>query len=176
MRRLLLTGVMLSFFYGSAQADSTGSVGCGQLAQAAADGASARMQANDQSVTPPVSISKMSCLDSFFNGTGLNVISSILDPTTILNSVKGQICSEVNTLWQDTLGSAQCGLTVSGFNLGFGLSGFGLMCPKFSFGGGGPPIGGVSSEYQTGNGTGLYINGSPTVPTGYTAPASGGIY
>lgn len=176
MKAAMLIGVALFAMGSAAYADSTGSAGCAQLAQAAADGASARMQANDQTVTPPVSISQMSCLDSFFNGTGLDVITSILDPSTILNAVKGQICSEVNTIWQDTLGSAQCGLTVSGFNLGFGLSGFGLMCPKFSFGGGGPPIGGISSGYQTGNGTGLYINGSPTVPTGYTAPTEGGIY
>lgn len=176
MRKVLLLCGALTLISGAANADSTGSAGCAQLAQAAADGSSARMQANDQVVTPPVSISKLSCLDNFFNGTGLNVITSLLDPTTLLNSVKGQICSEVNTLWQDTLGSAQCGLTVSGFNLGFGLSGFGLMCPKFSFGGGGPPIGGISSEYQTGNGTGLYVNGAPTVPTGYTAPTAGGIY
>lgn len=176
MKHTLLIGMMLSGLCGTAYADSTGSTGCAQLAQAAADGASASMQANDTSVTPPVSISQMSCLSRFFNGTGLDVISSILNPTSILSAVEGQICSEVNTVWQDTLGSAQCGLTVSGFNLGFGLSGFGLMCPKFSFGGGGPPIGSISSGYQTGNGTGLYINGNPTVPTGYTAPTAGGIY
>ena len=159
------------------RADDTGSQGCAALVQAAADGAAARMQANDAAIQKPQSVTGLSCLDSFFNGTGLNVVSNLLNPGNLLNSVKGQICQAVDSAWQNTLGSAQCGLNVSGFNIGFnGFSGAGLMCPKLSFGGGGPPIGSINSGYRVGNGNGLYVNGSPTMPDGYTAPANGGIF
>jgi hypothetical protein len=168
MRKLALTLAFLSM-PALAHAQSTGSVGCAAITQAAADGISARVQADDASIRPPNSVKNLSCLDGFFRGVGLNVISNLLDPTSLLDAVQGQICAAANQAWQSALGSAQCGLTVSGFNLGFGGFGGGVMCPRLSFGGGGPPIGSVGTGANT---TGsLYVNGSPLAPTGYTLPA-----
>ena len=50
------------------------------------------------------------------------------------------------------------------------------MCPQLNFGGGGPPIGSVSSGYNTQQGYGLYMNGAPTAPTGYPLVQSGGLF
>jgi hypothetical protein len=50
------------------------------------------------------------------------------------------------------------------------------MCPKLSFGGGGPPIGSVSSGYNTQQGFGLYMNRTPSTPTGYPVVSSGGLF
>ena len=156
---------------------ATGSQACATIVQAAANGMAARISADDTSINPPQSVTKLSCLDNFFNGAGLNVITNLLNPVSLLQAVEGQLCQAVNTAWQSALGSAQCGLTVSGFNMGFGLGlGGGTMCPKLSFGGGGPPIGSVSTGFNTQQGFGLYMNGSPTVPTGYPVKASGGSF
>ena len=68
---------------------------------------------------------------------------------------------------------AACGLTVTGFNLGFGGLGGGLSCPKLSFGGGGPPISTFGLGVGTnGSGSGLYVNGNGMAPTGYTLPTT----
>lgn len=150
---------------------TTGSTGCATITQAAVDGAAARFRADDANIQPPKSVTSLTCLDSFFNGVGLNVITSMLDPTALLNSIKGQLCNMVSQAWQSTVGTAQCGLTVTGFNLGFGGFGGGSMCPRLSFGGDGPPIGSVTTGGNP-NG-GLYINGQATAPTGYTLPNQG---
>lgn len=167
MRKLALTLALLSM-PALVHAQSTGSVGCAAISQAAADGISARVQADDASIRPPNSVKNLSCLDGFFRGVGLNVISNLLDPTSLLDAVQGQICAAANQAWQSALGSAQCGLTVSGFNLGFGGFGGGVMCPRLSFGGGGPPIGFVGTGANTTDS--FYVNGSPLAPTGYTLP------
>lgn len=170
LRRTALTMSLLSVPV-LAYAQSTGSVGCAALTQAAADAISARVQADDAAIRPPNSVRNLSCLDGFFRGVGLNVISNLLDPTSLLDAVQGQLCAAVNQAWQSALGSAQCGLTVSGFNLGFGGFGGGVMCPRLSFGGGGPPIGSIGTGANT---TGsLYVNGSPLPPSGYTLPTTG---
>ncbi|MHA8049389.1 hypothetical protein AB3X21_22685, partial [Roseomonas mucosa] len=124
---------------------------------------------HDHRLGPGTQRGNLTCLDSFFKGVGLSVIASLLDPGSLLDAIEGQICATVSQAWQSALGSAQCGLTISGFNLGFGGLGGGLMCPRLSFGGGGPPIG----TFGTGNNTtgSLYVNGSPLAPTGYTLPA-----
>lgn len=153
-----------------AQTISSGSAGCATIVQAAVDGAAARIQADDSSIQAPQSVTSLTCLDNFFSGSGLNVITSLLDPTTLLNSIKGQLCNAVKSAWQSAIGSAQCGLTVTGFNLGFGGFGGGTMCPRLSFGGGGPTIGSISAGQYSG-GSGLYINGQGTAPTGYTLPS-----
>jgi hypothetical protein len=159
--------------------DATGtdsSTGCTALAQAAASGMAATIQADNQSITQPPSVTQLSCLDNFFNGTGLNVITNLLDPTTLLNSVEGKICSAVQGAWQSTIGSLQCGLTVTGFNMGgFGGLGGGNFCPTLAFGGGGGPIGTIGVG-ANGNG-GLYINGQGQIPSGYTLPSTiNGLY
>jgi hypothetical protein len=112
----------------------------------------------------------MTCLSNFFNGVGLNVITNLLNPANLLQAVEGQICQLVQSEWSSLLGSAQCGLTLTGFNFGFGGLGGGLSCPKLSFGGGGPPI--ASIGLGASSGSGLYIIGSGMAPTGYTAPSN----
>ena len=145
---------------------ATGSVGCAAIVQAAANGLTARVQADD-TIPAPKSVTTLSCLDNFFNGVGLNLVTNLLNPGNLLQSVEGAICSAVQSTWSSWLGSVQCGLTISGFNLGFGGLGGGLSCPSLSFGGGGPPIASVGIG-PGGSGSGLYINGNGMLPTGYT--------
>lgn len=157
----------------SAQTATTGSTNCTAIVQAATDAVAARIQADDQGISAPKSVFQLTCLSNFFNGVGLNVVQNLLNPGNLLNSVQGQLCSYINQAWQSTIGSAQCGLTVSGFNLGFGGIGGGLMCPRLSFGGGGPPI----ASFGVGLGGGGSFGGQAVPPTGYTVPTSpAGIY
>lgn len=152
----------------------TGSANCTALVQAATDAMAARIQADDQSISAPKSVFQLTCLNNFFNGVGLNVVQNFLNPSNLLAAVQGQICNYVNQAWQNFVGSAQCGLTITGFNLGFGGLGGGLMCPRLSFGGGGPPIASVGIGAGLG-GSGSY--GAQAVPpTGYTAPLAAGLY
>ena len=158
-------------------ATTTGSANCTAIVQAAAGEIEARIAADDQTINPPQSVFNLTCLSNFFNGIGLNVVTNLLNPGNLLTAVEGQLCSVINQAWQSTLGSAQCGLTITGFNLGFGGLGGGLMCPKLSFGGGGPPITSFGLGASTTNGGGLSINGTATPPTGYTVPPTlGGLY
>jgi hypothetical protein len=152
-----------------AQTTTTGSAGCTTITQAAANGLAARIQADDNDINPPKSVTQLTCLTNFFNGTGLDLISTLLDPATLLTTVEGKICNLVQQTWNSLLGKVQCGLTISGFNLGFGGLGGGLSCPKLSFGGGGPPIGTIGIGTGS-SGSGLYINGTGTAPTGYSLP------
>jgi hypothetical protein len=154
-----------------AQSTDNSDAGCTALAQAAAAGMAATFQADNQTITQPQSVTQLSCLDNFFNGAGLNVVTNLLDPTTLINAVEGKICSTVQSAWQSTIGSLQCGLTVTGFNMGgFGGLGGGNFCPILSFGGGGPPVGTISAG-ASGQG-GLYINGQGQPPSGYTLPTA----
>jgi hypothetical protein len=171
----LLTAIPLAALCGPASGqttitNSTGSVGCAAITQAAANGLTARVGADDQTINPPMSVTSMTCLTSFFSGTGLNVITNLLNPDTLLQAVEGQICALVASTWSQLIGSAQCGLTLTGFNFGFGGLGGGLSCPQLTFGGGGPPIGSIG--LGTASGSGLYINGTGLAPSGYTAPAN----
>ncbi|MDE1905074.1 MAG: hypothetical protein KGH75_01305 [Rhodospirillales bacterium] len=153
-----------------AQSTTTGSVGCAALAQAAANGMTSRMAADQTTIQQPKSVTSLSCLNNFFNGVGLNLVTNLLNPTSLLQTVEGQICSAVQSTWNSWLGNVQCGLTITGFNLGFGGLGGGLSCPKLSFGGGGPTIGTLGAGVGTnGSGTGLYITGNAMYPSGYTA-------
>lgn len=169
MRHLAIAATLLAL-PAIALAQTTGSVGCAALTQAAADAISARTQADDTAIRPPSSVRTLTCLDGFFNGVGLNVVSNVLNPGSLLDSVQGQICNAATQAWTSTLGSAQCGLTVSGFNLGFGGFGGGIMCPRLSFGGGGPPIGTIGGGLNASGSSSFYVNGAPVAPTGYTLP------
>ena len=117
---------------------ATGSAGCAVLSQAAADGANSRIQADSRIIQAPTSVHALTCLDNVLNGVGLDVITNILNPLTLLNAIKGQICNAITSTWASMTSGASCGLTVSGFNLGIGGLGGGLSCPRLSFGGGGP--------------------------------------
>jgi hypothetical protein len=156
-----------------AQTTTTGSVGCAAISQAAANGLTARGGADDTSISPPKSITQMTCLNNFFNGVGLNLVTNLLNPANLLQTVEGQICSAIQNEWSSLLGGAQCGLTLTGFNLGFGGLGGGISCPKLTFGGGGPPIASIGlGAGNSGTGAGLYITGTGTTPPGYTLPAA----
>lgn len=150
-------------------AASSGSAGCAAVVQAAANGAGARVRADDARINPPQSVVNLSCLDNFFNGVGLNLVTNLLDPTNLLQQVQGKICSYVQGAWNSMLGNVQCGLTVSGFDVGFfGGVGGGLSCPSLSFGGGGPPIANVGLGVGAGgSGNGIYVTGNGLPPTGY---------
>jgi hypothetical protein len=152
------------------------SANCAVITQAAADGAASRISADDSNIKPPSSVTKLSCLDGLFNGVGLDVITNFLNPTNLLASVEGKICAAVTQEWNNLIGSAQCGLTITGFDLGFGGLGGGGFCPKLSFGGGGPPIGTVGAGLGYGGGGGIVVNGSSLAPTGYTVPPNAGTY
>jgi hypothetical protein len=153
----------------------SGSPGCSAIVQAGSNGAQTRINLDDQFVNPPMSVTKLSCLGNFFNGTGLNVITSLLNPSTLLQAVEGQICQAVSQEWKSLLGSVQCGLTLTGFNLGFGSGlGSGSLCPKLSFGGGGPPIGSIGVGLS-GNSS-FYTSGQGVAPRGYTLPVTGGLW
>lgn len=152
-------------------ANTTGSAGCAAIVQAAANGMTSRMAADAATINQPQSVTTMSCLDNFFNGTGLNLITNLLSPTNLLKAVEGQICNALKSAWNSwTSGVSQCGITVTGFNLGFGGLGGGFSCPKLSFGGGGPPIGTIGLGF--GGLGGLYIHGIMTSPPGYTIPST----
>jgi hypothetical protein len=168
---LALVTVLPAIAYGQTTAGSGTSTGCTALAQAAAAGMAATIQADNQSITQPQSVTQLTCLDSFFNGTGLNVVTNLLNPTSLLNSVEGKICSAIQSAWQSVIGSAQCGLTITGFNMGgFGGLGGGNLCPTLTFGGGGSPVGTIGMG--TNGKSGLYIGGQGQPPSGYTLPSS----
>jgi hypothetical protein len=150
---------------------TTGSIGCATLAQAAANGMTARMAADGQTISQPTSVTQLSCLNNFFSGIGLNLVTNLLNPGTLLQSVEGELCNAVTSTWNSWLGHVQCGLTITGFNFGFGGLGGGLSCPSLSFGGGGPPVANIGLGAGTaGSGSGLYINGNGLAPPGYTLP------
>jgi hypothetical protein len=156
---------------------STGSAGCATLYQTAADAATNRIAADDQNIAQPQSVTQLTCLDSFFKGTGLNVVTNLLNPTQLLNAIEGQICKAISQAWQSSLGSKQCGITITGFKTGtfnLGALGSGLSCPKLSFGGGGPPIGTIGIGGS--NSGKLYVTGNGIAPTGYSLPTSMGLW
>jgi hypothetical protein len=168
-----LLAVTLPANLASAQTTTTGSVGCGVIVQAAANGMTARLAADNQSITQPTSVTQLSCLGNFFNGLGLNLVTNLINPSSLLQSVEGEVCNAVTSTWSSWFGQAQCGLTITGFNFGFGGLGGGLSCPKLTFGGGGPSITSIGlGEGTNGSGNGLYINGNGLTPNGYALPAT----
>ena len=170
LRNNLLASVAVSLLaVAPSLARADDGTGCTVLAQAAASGLAARISADDQTIKPPKSVTALTCLDNFFNGVGLNVLTNLLDPTSLLNSVEGKICALATSAWQSTIGSGQCGLTITGFNVGFGGLGGGSFCPKLTLGGGGAAIGSVTTGLSAGSSR-LYVTGAGLPPTGYTLP------
>ena len=98
-----------------ARADD-GSANCALITQAAAGGVAARIQADDRDIAAPRSVTTLSCLDGFFNGVGLNVVTNLLNPGNLLAAVEGKICAAVQQTWTNLIGSVQCGLTITGFD------------------------------------------------------------
>jgi hypothetical protein len=160
-----------------AQTATTGSAGCATLYQTAADAATNRISADDTNIPQPQSVKNLTCLSAFFNGTGLNLITSLLNPTQLLTAIEGQICQALTQAWQKSIGSQQCGITLTGLKIGtFNLGGLGsgLSCPRLSFGGGGPPLGTIGIG-TSGSGK-LYVTGNGLTPTGYTLPTITGLW
>jgi hypothetical protein len=173
----LAAASVAAFLPCAAMAQTTGSAGCAALIQSAANGAAARVNADDKDIAQPQSVKTFTCLDRFFQGVGLNVVVNLLNPATLLQNIEGQLCKALTSEWQKTIGTTQCGITLTGFNLGF-LNGHtlggGLSCPKLSFGGGGPPVGyiGVGAN----NSGKLYITGDGVKPTGYPTSNLTGLF
>ncbi len=162
---------------GPGAAQTTGSESCTTLVQSAANAAAARVSADDADIPKPQSVKNFTCLDKFFNGAGLNVVVNLLNPTTLLNAVESQICSKLTSIWQSTIGKAQCGITLTGFKMGFlggGTLGGGLSCPKISIGGGGPTI--MSIGVGSTNSGEISITGNAVAPTGYSITSLLGLY
>ncbi|MBB4200211.1 hypothetical protein CCR94_02280 [Rhodoblastus sphagnicola] len=160
-----------------ASAQTAGSAGCAAITQAASNAIATRISVDDQNITQPTSVKSLSCLDNFFKGAGLNVVTNLLNPQNLLQSIQTQICNKINSLWNQTLGSTQCGITLTGLKLGFlggSTSGGGISCPKLSFGGGGPPIARIGTG--TNNSGGLYMSGNAVAPTGYPITSLLGLY
>ena len=181
MKRLVVTAAILAMpalcVPRLALADTaTGDANCTVITQAAADGVAARIQGDDNTIRDPISVKSLTCLDGFFNGFGLNLIANLLDPTTLLNNVEGKICSLVSSTLSSLTGAAQCGLTITGFNLGFGGFGGGGFCPKLSFGGGGPTWGTFGTGTSASGGGGFTVNGAAIAPTGYPVVPPSGSY
>jgi hypothetical protein len=159
-------------------AQTIGSAGCAALTQAGANGAAGRIAADDIDIASPLTVKSLTCLDKFFHGTGLDVVANLLDPTQLFTSIEGQLCNAITQSWQKFLGHQQCGITLTGFKIGFfnGLNlGGGLSCPKLTFGGGGPPIGTIGIGNNNNNGT-FYFTGNARPPTGYTLPTTSGLW
>ena len=130
--RALLLAVALAAA-SPAIAQTTGSESCTTLIQSAANAATSRVSADDTDIPKPQSVKTFTCLDKFFNGAGLNVVINLLNPTTLLNAVESEICNKLTSIWNSTIGKAQCGITLTGFKMGFlggGTLGGGLSCRR----------------------------------------------
>lgn len=177
MKPILAAAVAVALS-GPASADTTnGSANCTVVTQAAASTVAARIQADDSNIRDPMSVKNLTCLDNFFSGIGLNLIANVLDPSSLLDNVEGKVCSLVTSTLKSLTGSAQCGLTITGFNLGgFGGIGGGTFCPKLSFGGGGPTWATFGAGSVGSGGGGFYVNGGGLPPTGYPLQPNAATY
>ena len=137
------------------------SAGCSALMQAGADAISGQIALEDGTIKQPQSVRSLSCLGDFF-GNGLNLLASLTDVSALVNGMAGQLCSALKSAWDAQLGAANCGLTVTGINFGFGGLGGGSFCPKLTIGGGGAVLG----QFGTGGG-GTYVPSYSQRPTGY---------
>lgn len=156
-----------------AQQTKQSSTGCAALTQSAAKAITDRVQANNSYIKQPDSVGPLSCLTGFLHGQGLNVITSGLDPTALINNLENQlgnqICQAAQSAWGNAMGGTQCSLSITGVNMGLGFGGSvgsGTMCPSLSFGGKGPPI--AQGSISSGRQSGLYVSSNPLLPAGYS--------
>lgn len=150
------------------------SSGCQALVQAAATGKAAQIRTDDAMIQQPESVTKFTCLDGFFNGLGLDILTNGLNIASIAQSAMGKICMELTNVWQTMEGATQCGLNVSSFDDNFNLGlGAGAICPTLNFGGTGDQL--INTGVNT-NGKNSYtdnpnaydVNGSLQLPDGYS--------
>lgn len=147
-----------------AQTANGASQGCAALAQAGVDAATAQIAVEDQTIQAPQSVRNLTCLDGFFNGTGLDVLVNLANFGNLVGALRGQLCAAATNAWRSTLGGAQCGLSISGFNLGFGGLGGGNFCPRLNIGGNGSQLANIGMGAGQ---TGFYVNGVQQLPSGY---------
>lgn len=141
--------------------------GCQDLVQAAATGLAADLKADDATIHQPQSVTKFTCLGNFFNGTGLDVITSGLNVASIAQSTMGKICSELTSEWDSLQGAAQCGLSVTGLDTNFNLGlGAGSFCPTLNLGGGGDSL--ISAGTNTTGNSSWDVSGTTQLPDGYS--------
>lgn len=137
------------------------SAGCTALIQAGTDAIAEQIRIEEGTIKQPTSVRELTCLGSFFGG-GLSLLASLTDFSSLASELGGRLCTAVKSAWDATLGTASCGLTLTGYNLGFGLGG-GNLCGRLTIGGGGSVLG----NFGVGAGGGTYY--APTVarPAGY---------
>lgn len=150
------------------------SSGCQALVQAAATGKAAQIKTDDAMIQQPESVTKFTCLDGFFNGIGLDILTNGLNLAAIAQAAMGKVCMELTNVWLTLESAAQCGLNVSSFDDNFNLGlGLGAICPTLNFGGGGDQL--INTGVNT-NGKNSYtdnpntydVNGSLQLPDGYS--------
>lgn len=144
------------------------SPGCEDLTRAAAAGMELRIAADDEQIQPPVSVRDLTCMDFFFNGDIFNVMTDFEGALVgmLTSAAMSAACNLAREAWNATLGNIQCGITLQGFNIGFGGSlGGGNFCPVLALGGGGATLG--SATLSAGARSAPYTPVSPMAPTGY---------
>src|SRR5580693_9709105 len=96
--RTLLVASALAFV-SPAIAQTTGSETCTTITQSAANAATSRVAADDTDIPKPQTVKNFTCLDKFFNGTGLNVVANLLNPATLLSAVESELCTKLTSVW-----------------------------------------------------------------------------
>ena len=140
------------------------SEGCAALMQAGADAISGQIALENGTIKQPQSVRSLSCLGDFF-GNGLSLLTSVADIGALVNNMAGQFYATLKNAWDAQLGAANCGLTVTGINYGFGLGG-GNFCPKLTIGGGGATLG----QFGTGGGGTGVVRSQVTRNAGLALP------
>ncbi|AAW59677.1 hypothetical protein [Gluconobacter oxydans] len=148
------------------------SSGCQTLVQAGATGLAADLKADDATIHQPKSVTKFTCLGNFFNGVGLDVVTSKLNVASLAEAAMGKICSQLSSEWDSLQSSAHCGLSVTGLDTNFNLGlGAGSFCPNLSFGGGGDSL--INAGTNTTGNQSWVVSGQSQLPSGYSFDAIG---
>lgn len=164
MNRFTLVAGAFVLLSGAANAESAG---CAAVLQAGQQAVTVQIHQEDTTIPGPAPVHSLTCLSDFFSGRGLDIFSSLPSFSSLVNDLEGKLCTAVQQAWQSAIGSAQCGLTVSSYNLGFGLPGGGNFCPSLNIGGGGTQLLGLSGGLGNNGSGGFYLRGHTSVPDGY---------
>lgn len=160
--RAVATAALFAIAVDGGSAAYAQSADCAALIQAGQDAVIEQIRLEETTIKQPTSVREMTCLGNFF-GTGLNLLSNLTDFGALAGQFSGQLCSAVRSAWDAALGSANCGLMVTGPQLGFGMPGGGNLCGRLNIGGGGNVLG----NFGVGMGGGTYAAPATVVPTGY---------
>ena len=77
LARTLLVAGALAFASPALAQTTTPSDACTTITQSAANAATSRVNADDTDIPKPQTVKNFTCLDKFFNGTGLNVVAKL---------------------------------------------------------------------------------------------------